>query len=236
LADTGENDNGFDLRVLEEFYARLSAKNGVGIAEFQESLRSYFKRARSAQDLDDYRLSRSAWKKLVDEVMPVSRFLRVQGVESGRVQFLLDNGVPDCWLWKNSVKNPVGLEVTIAQGTERYRLARELVEKKDLSPGFIGLPDDAPRRDFDRAVSRGRVMYSTEQALAAVRRGVLRCLYRKNQQKFDGIDLLIQGPLPPEPAAAPSATQSDIRARVKALANRAKPTNTSMHPGKAAGS
>jgi len=184
----------FDSRALKEFYTRISAENGVSVADFQMSLEDLFARPRSAGDLNHYRLSRSLWKELADEVTPVSRFLRFHSIESGQIRFPLDNHPPDCWLWKDGETDPVGIEVTIAQAAERYRLAKELVDT-GRGRGFIGVSDDAPRADFDCAMARQRVMYSTGQALSAIRHGILRCLSRKDKPKFAGFILLIQAPL-----------------------------------------
>lgn len=199
----------FDIHALNEFFAQISSENGISVADFRVKLGGLFKRPRSADDLSDYRLSRSPWKKLADEVTPVSRFLRFYNIESGQIRFPLDNHPPDCWLWKDGGKNPVGIEVTIAQATERYHLAKELVDT-GRGRGFIGVLDDAPRVDFDRAMSRQRVMYSTDQALSAIRGGILRCLSRKDKPKFAGFYLLIQAPLRSLPRERWEAIKGDL--------------------------
>ncbi len=206
----------FDIRALNELFTRISAENGMSVADFQVELRGLFERPRSADDLSDYRLSRSPWKKLADEVTPVSRFLRFYGVESGQIRFPLDSHPPDCWLWKDGGNDPVGIEVTIAQATERYHLAKELVDTGQ-GRGFIGVSDDAPRVDFDRAMSRQRVMYPTGQALSAIRGGILRCLSRKDKPKFAGFDLLIQAPLRSLPRERWEAIKGDLCAAAAML-------------------
>jgi hypothetical protein len=191
----------FDIRVLEEFYARISADGGISVLPFQSELASLFKRPRSEPDIDNFRTSKGPWKKLADEVVPISRFLRLKTVETGRVRFSLNDKVPDCWFWPllpDCPQDPVGIEVTIAQGTERFYLATELVGKR-VGRGFIGLPDDAPRAAFKNALSKDRVMYTPDQALLSVKKGVLRCLSRKNDRKFSGFLLLIQAHLLPLP-------------------------------------
>jgi hypothetical protein len=164
------------------------------VAHFQAELTRLFNRARSTGDLNDYRLSRGRWKKLADEILPISRFLRFRGMMVGRIRFPLNNNPPDCWLWPDDGSDRIGIEVTIAQGTERFHLATELVEKGQ-GRGFIGLPDDAPRIAFERAMSTDRVMYTPDQALSAVRRGILRCLTRKNKVRFANFVLVIQAHL-----------------------------------------
>jgi hypothetical protein len=184
----------FDICALNEFYARISAEGGLGVAIFQAELRGLFKRPRSDRDRDDYRLSKPPWKKLADEVTPMARFLRFNRVESGRIRFSLDNHAPDGWLWQGDRNDPVGIEVTIAQGTERYHLAKELVDTGE-GRGFIGLADGASPVAFDCAMSKPREMHSTDQILLAITHGILRCLSRKDKPKFAGFILVIQAPL-----------------------------------------
>jgi hypothetical protein len=136
----------FRTTALDEFYELISVEGGTGVPEFQANLTALFEQPSSVEDLNDHRLSRSRWKKLADEVAPVSRFLWFQGVESGRIRFPLDNHPPDCWLWREGGDNPDQIEVTVAQARERYHLANELVNTGQ-GRGFIGISDDAPTGD-----------------------------------------------------------------------------------------
>src|SRR5690349_17755423 len=113
----------FDRHILDEFYARVSVESGVDISSFQRDLASLFTRPRSKEDLRDYRLSKGPWKKLADEIVPVSGYLICNGVVSGRVRFSLNDQIPDAWLWRDDQEERVGIEVTIAQARERYHLA-----------------------------------------------------------------------------------------------------------------
>ena len=74
-----------DISVLEEFSARISAADGMAVADFQAELYELFEGPRSHEDVTDYRMSKSRWKKISDEVTPVSRFLRFSGIETGRI-------------------------------------------------------------------------------------------------------------------------------------------------------
>jgi hypothetical protein len=103
----------------------------------------------------------------------------------------------------------LGIEVTIAKGTERFYLARELVDK-GIGRGFVGLSDDASRASFKSAMSKDRVMYTSDQALLAVKRGVLRCLSQKNERKFSGFLLLIQAHLLPLPQERWETIRNDL--------------------------
>lgn len=206
----------FDVDVLKELYAQISTKPGVDVANFQARLNDLFGLSRSIDDLRNYRLKGPPWKKLADEVMPVSRFLRFRGIESGRLRFPLDNDPPDSWLWLDDEADRVGIEVTIAQARERFHLARELVET-GVGRGFVGLSDDAPSTAFELAMSRSRVMYSTDQALSAIESGVRRCLSRKNKARFAGFILLIEAPLSSLPHQRWEAIVDKLRAAATPL-------------------
>lgn len=201
--------NAFDINTLKDFYAQISAKDGVSVTNFQAELKGLFERPRSDGDLNNYRTSKPPWKKLADEVTPVSRFLRFNSVNSGRIRFPLDNDPPDCWLWRDNESDPVGIEVTIALGRARFHLAEELVNKGE-GPGYIGIQDDASKDAFKHTMTRRRVMHSTDQARSAIKDGILRCLGQKNKPKFDGLLLLIQAPLFSLPRERWDAIRSDL--------------------------
>jgi hypothetical protein len=203
----------FDATALSEFYARVSSPGGVSVAHLQAQLEELFGLYRSAEDLSDYRLSRQPWKKLADEITPISRFLRFRNIRLGQVRFPLDNDPPDAWFWPNRKAVPVGIEVTIAQGTERFHLATELV-RKGASRGFIGLADDAHPAEFESAMAKSRVMYTSDRALSTIGDGILRCLSRKNKPKFSGYTLLIQAPL----MSLPRERWNKIKPKLRAAA------------------
>lgn len=184
----------FDVPTLEDFYRRVSADGGVPVDAFQRELRDLFGSERSTSDLNNFRLSKAPWKKLADEIVPISKFLDLKKIDKGRIRFPLDSRVPDAWLWDDSEDNPIGIEVTIAQGKERFHLARELVND-GIGRGFLGLPDDAAPSDFKLKMATQRVMFTAASALSAVKDGILRCLSRKNKPRFHGFILLIQAPM-----------------------------------------
>lgn len=133
------------------------------------------------------------WKKLADEVSPISRFLDYRKIESGRIRFPLSNEPPDCFLWIPPNKEPLTIEVTIAQGKERYFLKKELVQTGE-GRGFVGVGDDQDNQQFKDAVDKERQMYESSQALIAIRDGILRCLSHKKVQSPMDI-LIIEAPL-----------------------------------------
>lgn len=180
----------FDIEKLNEFYTALSAADGMSISDSQDRLATLFAKERSKDDLNDYRLGRGSWKKLRDEIVPVSHFLQFQHIESGWIRFPLDNSTPDCWL-SNDDGDSFGIEVTIERGREQYHLKKEMIEAGQ-GRGFIGIQDDAPQSTFNDRMSNPRVMYSSEQALDAVKAGIIRCLSRKNDaDKYKGVFYLL---------------------------------------------
>lgn len=195
---------------LDRFLAHISRDSGMPIGEFQSELVDLFEVPRSRQDLDDYRLSRGPWKKLADEVSPVSQFFRYLGIVAGSVRFPLDSIHPDCWLTKSPGVDPIGVEVTIAMARQRFHVATEMVQT-GVGRGFLGKRDDAPKAEFDAAMARRRTMYSTEHALKAVRDGVLRCMAKKDQPKFAGYILLIEAPFRSIPESRWSAIEDELR-------------------------
>lgn len=199
----------FDTVALDDLYERLSSEGGIGVVELQAELRRLFGLPRSNEDLQSYRLSRAPWKKLADEIPPVSRFLLWKNYTAGRVRFPLNNEPPDCWLFPDDGSDPEGIEVTIAQARERFHLAKELISKL-WGRGFIGVSDDAPQGDFDLAMSRPRTMYSTDHVVSAVSDGILRCISRKNRPAFAGLTILVQAPL----SSLPTNRREMVRDRV----------------------
>ena len=125
-----------DLDTLHDLEERLSAPEGVPTSGLTELLSAAFKGERGAKDVDDYRLGTRPWKKLRDEVSPVSAYLNFKGLE-GNVRFPLDNKVPDAWFTPDGGA-PVGIEVTRALGRTDYELAREMV-RDGIGRGFLGL-------------------------------------------------------------------------------------------------
>lgn len=123
--------------------------------------------------------------------------------------FPLDNSTPDCWLLMNNGEHR-GVEVTIERGRERYHLTKEM-NKNGIGRGFIGMQDDAPQADFDHRMSNPRSLYSSGQALEETKAGILRCLSRKNDQKYDKVFyLLIQAHLSTLPKQRWAAIKEEL--------------------------
>jgi len=65
-------------------------------------------------------------KHLRDEVTPVALFLPSHAGNSERVQFRLNNHVPECNVWHRTPSLHRTIEVPVAQTRERLNLMREL--------------------------------------------------------------------------------------------------------------
>lgn len=177
---------------LGRLYARLS--DWQSLAAFEQALADYFHGPRSDAELADYRAKRGPAKKLRDEVVPVLHHIKFTKAK-GDVRFELNDGVPDCWLRDHPGAEPQGLEITVAQSREQYRLGQLMNETKGIVPGFLGLLDDAPETLYKERLARGRIMRSTEGALQVTRDGIKSCLRNKDKPKYAGHDLLIEAPL-----------------------------------------
>lgn len=183
-----------DREALNKFYEEVSARDGMSVTVFHARLASLFADKRTTGDICDYRLGKKPWKKLRDEITPVSRFLQFYEIEADRVRFPLNNNPPDCWLL-NDIGNDCGIEVTIERGREQHHLKREL-NQTGIGRGFIGLQDDSSEADFANRMSSRRFMFSSEQALESTKAGIIRCLCKKNDPKYANIKyLLIQAHL-----------------------------------------
>ncbi|WP_342723543.1 hypothetical protein AAFG07_31015 [Bradyrhizobium sp. B097] len=199
---------------LGGLYARLSA--WMALDEFEKALASYFDGPRSAAEIADYRAKRGALKKLRDEVVPVLHHITYIKAK-GEIRFELNSDVPDCWLRDSPAAAPQGLEITVAQSREQQRLGRLMNETKGMVPGYLGLPDDASEALYKKRLERGRVMYSSDGALATIGNGIKACLAKKNHPKYAGHDLLIEAPLHSLPRERWSRIHDELRAAVSAL-------------------
>lgn len=167
----------------------------VPIGELHTKLDHLLACDRTPEELRQWRTSSGPLKKLCDEVLPVARTFRFFNVTEGTVTFPLDNKVPDCW-WHREGKEPVGIEVTVAQGRARHLLAREL-EEKGTGRGFLGLQDTATSEEAKAAANSKRTMYTTGQAREAMRTALLHCMRQKNDPKYNGMILVIETDMTP---------------------------------------
>jgi hypothetical protein len=167
----------------------------LGISDFTDKLSEFWRHEKAERSfLSKIRLSEDVCKKLMDEVMPVARFLSLHKINTGCIQFPLDNTVPDCFLWQSSDADPQKIEVTVAQGTVRFYNMKNLI-KNGESHGFLALQDHARKPEFDEAAARDAQCYSTDEVLKNIREGIIISLTKKKKSKYAGMTLLVSARL-----------------------------------------
>lgn len=162
------------------------------VEQFLDRLNAYFRGPRTFAEIADYREAKGPLKKLSSEVVPIARHLKFMAF-AGAVRFSMSDKFPDAWLQDLNGREQ-GIEVTVAQAREKYELAAEL-NRKGIGRGFLGLADTASRSEFEHRLARPRVMYTSQNALAAIGNGIIQCIKKKNKVKYAGYDLLIEAPL-----------------------------------------
>lgn len=179
----------FDLMALTRLYDAISESDGVALEVLEALIAEMSESEMSIADLNAYRQGRKPWKKLRDEVVPVSHLLRAKFPRSTRVRFPLNDHPPDAWLTIEG-RNAVGIEVTGAMARSRVEVARNMAANGTV-PGFIGLQDDAKNVDFEAAKARGRIVHSASAVNAALETGIRKQLRAKNHSKYEGMILLV---------------------------------------------
>lgn len=202
----------FDVTALKALYDRISRPEGVEVAALRALLAELFARPRSEADLQAFREGRGPWKKLADEVAPVSAFLAREGA-AGRVRFALNDEPPDAVLYPPDEGAPVAIEVTRVQGRARAELGRDLRGGKP-GRGFIDLPEDVSQTAFDEARAKGRVMHVRDGIVRAIEASAVERLVKKSAPRFQDQVLLMLASL----GSAPDHDWSGLRKRLAPLA------------------
>ena len=187
--------------ALDEFYDCV--RQGLSIFEFREHLQRFWLcEIAKRQFLYEIRSSKDPCKKLMDEIMPVARFLRIGNISTGFVRFPVDDQIPDCFLRREDDVEHHKIEVTVAQGKARFHVTKYL-EENGSSSGVITEQADS-RADFTGAtIDNQEKMYETDEVLEAVREAIKISMKKKDDAKYAGMVLLISAPLrrstlPPE--------------------------------------
>ncbi len=179
--------------ALDRLLSRLRGK--LTIPDFKSEIDQYWKEEIiNRQHLNEVRFNSGPGKRLMDEIMPVSRMLKFGNMTEGWVQFPQNYEIPDCYLWKPDAARPTKIEITVSQGRERFHRRKELVEEGH-SHGYVGLQDDASEEDFKAARGREHSAYSTEKVLERTKRGIEIALNKKNDPKYTSMQLIISAPL-----------------------------------------
>jgi len=148
------------MDVFDSFYEQI--KSGLEVSEFLGLHAALFPEIKAHGLVEDYRLGRGRMKRLRDEITPVALFLRGHADSSDRVQFPLNNSVPDSNVWHRTPNLHRTIEVTVAQARERLNLMTEL-NSSGWGRGFIGVTDNKPKSAFDEKMADPREAYSTDQ-------------------------------------------------------------------------
>lgn len=189
-----------DANSLDKFYERLG--EGMQIAALFEMFDGMLVLVRSSQLLPEYRLGHKKMKVLKDEVSPAVRFARQTGLSRGIVRFSLDQQSHWDFEIKSSEGNVRRYEVTGALRRSQYFLVKELNEK-GCGRGYLGFPDDAPKKCFEEEMLREFKAYSTDEALATMCSSVGERIETKARKRARGLGqkalvadtLLIEAPL-----------------------------------------
>lgn len=185
----GDSDGTKIDRDRDDFLAFAQSPSGHTIAELNARLSPLFSNDRSRGQVDDYRRTTRPWKKIRDEVVPALRFFQ-NTAPTARLRFPLDNGPADAWVWYEGSSEPIGVELTVAQGRARNLVAERMIAT-GWSPGFFSLQDNDDDAAFARARNAERIMRSTEGILDTMEQALRRCLEAKNRPGYAGFILLI---------------------------------------------
>ena len=175
---------------LDDFYTTIKSGNTT-VSNFLEKYECIFGFIHSEGLTEDYRLGSGRVKKLRDEVSPVARFVRKFAAPADRISFALDDKTPDCFVTHGGSRRRK-IEVTVAQGRERFNVMREL-NQTGTGRGFLGLSDDAPTDHFKERMNQPRTAYSAEEIGRTLIFALAICARKKS--KFTGDTLLIDAPL-----------------------------------------
>ncbi|MGF9565131.1 hypothetical protein AAIH70_16585 [Neorhizobium sp. BT27B] len=77
------NDGVFDLMGLTRLYDAVSEPDGVALDVLEALIAEMSESEVSITDLDACRQGRKPWKKLRDEVVPVSHLMRAESTQGG---------------------------------------------------------------------------------------------------------------------------------------------------------
>ncbi|MGO6812234.1 hypothetical protein ACCS61_32580 [Rhizobium ruizarguesonis] len=202
----------FNAAAVERLYSEISSDEGVTVRKLQALVGGMASSPMSRTDLNAYRQGKKPWKRLREEVVPVTHFLAATYPEDTRVRFPLNSGAGDAWV---SVEGcaAIGIEVTGALARSSVEVAKNMVENGAVG-GFIALQDNAPQAAFDAARRRARVVHSLAGVNKTLDTAISRQLKAKDDAKYEGYILIVSCSL----MSSPGRSESDWR---NALGNEA---------------
>lgn len=193
-ADDAVATDAIDDAVLEALYALLAAEEGIEIADLLARIEDLFERPRDKAMSDLLAERRKPWKTLVDEILPVAKFLHARGATKGHIRFPQDDTAYDARV-RVGAGEWQGVEVTGALSRAHVLLA-EAERGKGVRAGFLGLSDDASKAAYASALNRPRVMHSRRGVEMQVEAGLRSALAKKDKpDRYRGGTLLIVVPL-----------------------------------------
>jgi len=148
--------------ALDELYDCV--RQELSICKFRENLQKFWLcEIAERRFLSQIRFSKDPCKKLMDEIMPVARFLKLSNISTGFVRFPVDDQIPDCFLRPGDDVEHHKIEVTVAQGKARFHVTKYLEENGAIG-GFITRQDDSSEADFTRGIiDNQRKCYETDE-------------------------------------------------------------------------
>jgi hypothetical protein len=183
-----------DREAVDALCKLLAEDEGLEISDLTARLVDLFERPRDEIMSQLLAERRPPWKVLTDEVIPISDFLRMQGVTSGRIRFPQDDEAYDAWVRRDD-RDWEGIEATVALARSQILLANAERGKK-VKAGFLGLPNKTSGPAVAAALKRPRVLHSRRGVEAQVEAGIRASLETKNKpQKYSGGTLLIAAQL-----------------------------------------
>jgi len=111
-------------------YFCAQVRNWIEILDLRSALEKLLE-SRNSKEVEDYRVGKGAWKKVRDEVVPVSDHLEFWSRTEGQVRFAMNDEFPDCTVRLNG-SAPIGLEVTMHKAKRTSSLRKNLTRERSL--------------------------------------------------------------------------------------------------------
>ncbi|GLR59290.1 hypothetical protein [Rhizobium indigoferae] len=183
----------FGTVELADLYDEVSHPDGISPQRLREITAPLVERTISGDNLDGFRRGARPWKRLKEEILPVRDLISAQYSDAVSVRFPLDSSFPDAWLRFENGRQ-LGVEVTGALVRSDVEVGKELMSGVPVA-ALIGLPDEAPQRDFTMARQKGRMWHSAIHVDSVLINGVKKALADKDDEKYAGFALLVVAPL-----------------------------------------
>lgn len=182
------DDNRFDQVALEQLSEQL--KVGIAVSSLAAQLEQCFRAERAQSDIQSYRERSRPWKKLSDEISPVSRYLEAAGIASGTVRFPQDDAPFDAWLTPEAGTVEIGIEVTVAGARQRITL-HKYNRGNRLYRANLALPDDSHEHQYEIAATERRILGTRKGLVDNVKSQISTALAKKAGKSGYGSGVLV---------------------------------------------